>query len=49
MAITTPIPQAARRLPTAHPVMAKMLTITALYKLILGSIIIDLYNYVTVL
>jgi hypothetical protein len=45
--MTSPIPQAARRLPAVHPDMTKMLTIIALYKPILGSISFDLYNYVT--
>jgi hypothetical protein len=47
MAVTTPIPQAARRLPAVHPDVTKTLTIVALCKPVLRFTIFDLYKYVT--
>jgi hypothetical protein len=46
MAMSTPTPQAARRLPALHPDVAQTLTIVAMCKLVLGSLSFDLYNYV---
>jgi hypothetical protein len=47
MAMFTPTLQAAKRLPAAHPDMAKTLIIVALCKPVLGSISVDLYDCVT--
>jgi hypothetical protein len=47
VAMNTPTPQAAKRLPAVHPDVAKTLTTVALYKPFSGSISFDLYNYVT--
>jgi hypothetical protein len=44
--MTTSTPQAARRLPAVHPDVAKMLTALVLFKPVLGSINVVLYNYV---
>jgi hypothetical protein len=43
MAMSTIPPQAARRLLSVHPDVAKTLTMVALFKLVLGSISLDLY------
>jgi hypothetical protein len=47
MTLSTPKTQAARRLPGMHIYVAQMLKIVALFKPVVGSIIVDLYNYVT--
>jgi hypothetical protein len=46
-AMSTPKPQAARRLLAVHPDVARTLTIVALCKPVLESIPFDLYNYIT--
>jgi hypothetical protein len=47
MAVSTPAPQTAWGLRTAHPDMTKPLTIEAPCQPILGSIEIEFYNYIT--